>query len=80
MIRLVPALFLRLEQDDDFYDIEADQIEEDVTNDPVLNQIIFLHHFDDIQQIIEDRTVVDGDRSSNFNADRIFLDPKYWAG
>lgn len=72
-----PALFLRLEQDDNFYDIEADEIEEDVTNDPVFNQIL-LHHFDDIQQIIEDGTVVEEDGSSNFNADRIFLDPEYW--
>lgn len=72
-----PALFLRLEQDDDFYDIKADEIEEDVTNDPVFNQIL-LHHFDDIEQIIEDGTVVEEDGSSNFNADRIFLDPEYW--
>ncbi|KAL7480808.1 hypothetical protein ACHAW6_006469 [Cyclotella cf. meneghiniana] len=67
-----PALFLRLEQDDDFYDIAADEIEGDVTNDPVYTQIL-LHHFDDIDVIIEDGTV-----DNEFNADRIFLDPEYW--
>ncbi|KAL3786920.1 hypothetical protein HJC23_013255 [Cyclotella cryptica] len=67
-----PALFLRLEQDDNFYDIAADEIAGDVTNDPVYTQIL-LHHFDDIEVIINDGTV-----DNEFNADRIFLDPEYW--
>lgn len=67
-----PALFLQLEQDDTFYDIEADEIASDVTGDPLFNEIL-LHHFDDIQQIINDGTV-----NGEFNADNIFLDPEYW--
>lgn len=67
-----PALYLRLEQDDAFYDIKGDEIAEDVTGDPVFEQIL-MHHFDDVQVIIDAGTV-DGE----FNADRIFLDPEYW--
>jgi hypothetical protein len=72
-----PALYLRLEQDDDFYDIGAEEQATDVTGDPFFEQIL-LHHFDDIGQIIQDGTVVDEDGKSNFVADRIFLDPEYW--
>lgn len=73
-----PALFLRLEQDDEFYDVKAEDVEEDVTNDPVFNQIL-LHHFDDIDVIIEEGTAVNEDTGDlEFNADNIFLDPEYW--
>jgi len=72
-----PALFLRPEQVDDFYDIKAEDIEEDVTNDPVFNQIL-LHHFDDIDVIIEEGTKVNEEGVVEFNADNIFLDPEYW--
>jgi hypothetical protein len=72
-----PALYLRLEQDDEFYDIDAEEQATDVTGDPFFEQIL-LHHFDDVGQIIADGTVVEEDGSSNFLADRIFLDPEYW--
>lgn len=67
-----PALFLRLEQDDAFYDIAGEEVVSDVTGDPVFEQIL-LHHFDDLNVIIEAGTV-----DNEFNADRIFLDPEYW--
>ena len=67
-----PALFLRVEQDDDFYDIDAEEIQEDSTGDQFFTQVL-LHHFDDINQVIVDGTV-----DNEFNADRIFLDEEYW--
>ncbi|KAL7554017.1 hypothetical protein ACHAWF_017379 [Thalassiosira exigua] len=67
-----PALFLRVEQDDEFYDITAEEIASDVTGDPLFEQVL-LHHFDDMQQVIEDGTV-----DNTFSADRIFLDEDYW--
>jgi len=67
-----PGLFLRVEQDDEFFDIPAEEIEGNAEDDPFLTQVL-LHHFDDIAQIIEDGTV-----GNEFNADRIFLDPDYW--
>lgn len=72
-----PALYLRVEQDDAFYDIDADEIEEDVTNDPFYNQVL-LHHFDNLTAVIEDGTVPVEGGGTEFNADRIFLDEDYW--
>eukprot|EP00571_Detonula_confervacea_P009877 CAMPEP_0172302018 /NCGR_PEP_ID=MMETSP1058-20130122/3786_1 /TAXON_ID=83371 /ORGANISM="Detonula confervacea, Strain CCMP 353" /LENGTH=385 /DNA_ID=CAMNT_0013012345 /DNA_START=66 /DNA_END=1220 /DNA_ORIENTATION=+ len=67
-----PALFLRVEQDDEFYDIDAEEIEQDNAGDTFFTQVL-LHHFDDIDAVIEDGTV-----DNEFKADRIFLDEDYW--
>ncbi|KAL7470886.1 hypothetical protein ACHAXS_011164 [Conticribra weissflogii] len=67
-----PALFLQIEQDDEFYDVNADEISDYQNENPFFQQVL-LHHFDDIQVIIDDGTV-----DNEFNADRIFLDPNYW--
>jgi hypothetical protein len=67
-----PAQFLRVEQDDEWYDIDAEEIQSDSTGDAFFTQVL-LHHFDDINQVIEDGTV-----DNEFNADRIFLDEDYW--
>mmetsp|Transcript_1271 Transcript_1271/g.2677 ORF Transcript_1271/g.2677 Transcript_1271/m.2677 type:complete len:357 (-) Transcript_1271:215-1285(-) len=67
-----PALFLQIEQDDEFYDVNADEIADYQNENPFFQQVL-LHHFDDIQVIIDDGTV-----DNEFNADRIFLDPDYW--
>jgi hypothetical protein len=67
-----PALFMRVDQDDTFYDGAEDVINADSTEDPFMAQVL-LHHFDDIDQVIEDGTV-----DNEFDADRIFLDEKYW--
>ncbi len=61
-----PTYFLCLEQDDDFYDIVTDEIEGNLTNDPVYPPML-LHLFDDIAVLIEDGTV-----DNEFNA------PEYW--
>eukprot|EP00584_Thalassiosira_punctigera_P002589 CAMPEP_0172545878 /NCGR_PEP_ID=MMETSP1067-20121228/15728_1 /TAXON_ID=265564 ORGANISM="Thalassiosira punctigera, Strain Tpunct2005C2" /NCGR_SAMPLE_ID=MMETSP1067 /ASSEMBLY_ACC=CAM_ASM_000444 /LENGTH=375 /DNA_ID=CAMNT_0013332709 /DNA_START=151 /DNA_END=1275 /DNA_ORIENTATION=- len=76
-----PALFLRVEQDDEFYDIGAEEIQEDSTGNQLFTQVL-LHHFDDIDQVISDGTETvtepDGSVNEEFNADRIFLDEVYW--
>ena len=72
-----PALFLRVEQDDEFYDVDAEEIQEDSTGDEFFTQVL-LHHFDDINEVIEDGTVDLPGGGSEFNADRIFLDEEYW--
>ena len=68
-----PALFLRVEQDDDFYDIEAGEIQSDSTGDAFFEQLL-LHHFDDLGEVIEDGTVTYPDGSSGFDAERIFVE------
>lgn len=75
-----PALFLRVEQDDDFYDIDAEEIQSDNTGEPFFEQVL-LHHFDDLGEVITDGTVTNPDGSSGFNAERIFVEQgpdKYW--
>ena len=70
-----PALFLRVEQDDEFYDIDADEIQNDSTGDTFFTQVL-LHHFDNITEVIADGTV-----GNEFNADNIFVEQgpdKYW--
>lgn len=67
-----PALFLRVEQDDEFYDIDAEEIEGNNAGDSLFTQVL-LHHFDDINKVIED-----GTKDNEFNADNIFLDEDYW--
>jgi len=72
-----PALYLRVDQDDEFYDIEADEIQEDSSGSELFTQVL-LHHFDDLEKVIEDGTVETPGEGSEFNADRIFLDENYW--
>ena len=67
-----PALFLRVEQEDDFFDVDPAEIENDSTGDELLTQVL-LHHFDDIDEVIADGTL-----DNEFNADRIFLNEDYW--
>ena len=68
-----PALFLRVEQDDEFYDVDATEFEGDATGDSFFTQVL-LHHFDDIDEVIADGTI-----DNEFNADTIFLDEEYWS-
>ena len=75
-----PALYLRVDQDDNFYDIEAGEIQSDSTGDVFFEQLL-LHHFDDLGQVIADGTVTYDDGSSGFDAERIFVEQgpdKYW--
>ena len=75
-----PALFLRVEQDDDFYDIDAEEIQTDSTGEAFYEQLL-LHHFDDLGEVIRDGTVTNPDGSSGFDAERIFVEQgpdKYW--
>lgn len=66
------ALFLRIVQDDEFYDITADEIADLQNDNPLFIQVL-LHHWDDI-----DRIIAEGTEDGEFNADNIFLDPEYW--
>lgn len=68
-----PAPFMRVDQDDKFYEGAEDLIDVDGgVEDPFMTQVL-LHHFDGIDQVIEDGTV-----DNEFDADRIFLDEEYW--
>ena len=67
-----PALYLRIEQDDDFYDVPAEDIEGDQTNDPHFREVL-MHHFDDTDVIIAAGTV-----DNEFVADVVFDDPAFW--
>jgi hypothetical protein len=70
---------LRFEQDDEFYDIDAeDQVTDAVGVSSLSRYCCIILMILWIGQIIEDGTVVEKDGSSNFLADRIFLDPEYW--
>ena len=68
-----PALFLRVEQDDEFYDVDATEFEGDATGDSFFTQML-LHHFNDIDEVIADGTI-----DNEFNVDTIFLDEEYWS-
>ncbi len=68
-----PAMAMRLDQDDEFYEGAQDEIDAESSNtDPFMTQLL-LHHFDDIDQVIED-----GTENDDFDAERIFLNEKYW--
>lgn len=72
-----PATQLRLEQTDDFFDVDADFVEGDVTNIQFYREVLF-HHFDDAQEIIRLGTVRVNDTFAFFNSDLIFLNETYW--
>jgi hypothetical protein len=75
-----PGLFLRVEQDDEFFDVASAEFTEGTESisetqeevDPFLSQLL-LHHFDDIDKVIADGRV--GDK---FDADTIFMNETYW--
>jgi len=64
-----PAIYFSLEQDDDFFD----QDEQEIRSDSNFLLELFLHHFDDVQQILDVALV--GDR---LDLEKIFDDPTYW--
>ena len=68
-----PAIYLKVEQDDDFYDISADELEGDQTDYDFFQQFS-LHHWDDIDTIV----VAGTDSNGDFKASTIFNDPDYW--
>jgi hypothetical protein len=67
-----PATYLRLEQEDDFFDIDANEVGGDVGG--TFFEELLLHHFDNIQGIIMEGTNNAGD----FDANVIFNNPMYW--
>jgi hypothetical protein len=71
-----PASSLKLEQNDDFFDIQASDIQSDQTNSEFYREMLF-HHFDDSNEIIRLGTVVSSS-GAEFNSDLIFLNKTYW--
>lgn len=67
-----PALFLRVEQDDEFYDMNAEDIDPENSVGTFFQQVL-LHHWDDIQIIVDA-----GTEGQEFDAARVFLDPEFW--
>ena len=72
-----PATQLRLEQSDDFFDVEASSINEDQTNAELYRQMLF-HHFDNSSEIIALGTVKVNSTLAVFSSDSIFLNETYW--
>eukprot|EP00545_Synedropsis_sp_CCMP1620_P011947 CAMPEP_0119024668 /NCGR_PEP_ID=MMETSP1176-20130426/32292_1 /TAXON_ID=265551 /ORGANISM="Synedropsis recta cf, Strain CCMP1620" /LENGTH=360 /DNA_ID=CAMNT_0006980027 /DNA_START=116 /DNA_END=1198 /DNA_ORIENTATION=- len=72
-----PATKLQVEQTDDFFDIDADFIEGDVTGSAFYQELL-LHHFDDSQEIIDAGTVAINSTLDIFDSDLIFLNPEFW--
>ena len=72
-----PATELRLEQTDDFYDVNASFVQGDVTNIAFYREMLF-HHFNDANEIIRLGTVDVNATLSVFSSDRIFLNSTYW--
>lgn len=70
-----PALYLKLEQNDDFFDVDDDKhIKEDASAEDFFEELL-LHHFDDIDEIIEK----DGlDEDGEFEPALIFDNAEYW--
>jgi hypothetical protein len=65
-----------LEQNDDFFDIEATEIQSDQTNSEFYREMLF-HHFDDSKEIVRLGTVISS-TGAEFNSDLIFLNKTYW--
>ena len=72
-----PATQLRLEQNDDFFDVAADFIVGDVTNVAFYREMLF-HHFNDANEIIRLGTKQVNSSLSVFDSDLIFLNSTYW--
>lgn len=71
------ATELRLEGNDDFYDIDANDIPTEVTGLEFFQKLLF-HHFDNSDEIIAAGTVQNDDGTLSFSSDLIFLDPNFW--
>jgi len=66
-----PAIYLQLEQDDDFFDIlDAREL---LFDDTDFLSKLFLHHFDDVQQILDAASV-----NQVLDLNQVFDDPNYW--
>ena len=72
-----PATQLRLEQNDDFFDLDADFVQGDVTTIQFYREMLF-HHFDDSNEIVRLGTVQINETLAVFNSDLIFLNETYW--
>lgn len=72
-----PATELRLEGNDDFFDIDANDIPTEVTGLEFFQELLF-HHFDNYDEIIAAGTITDAEGNQSFNSDLIFLNPEYW--
>ncbi|EED91874.1 predicted protein [Thalassiosira pseudonana CCMP1335] len=70
-----PASFLRLEQDDDFYDVKDDKYDANNIDDDFQGQL-FYHHFNDIEPIIEEGSLNNGKLVSS----EVFGNENYWYG
>jgi hypothetical protein len=70
-----PATQLRLEQNDDFFDVKSEAFNE--TNSELYRQMLF-HHFDNSSAIITLGTVKINSTLSVFSSDLIFLNETYW--
>lgn len=70
-----PASFLRLEQDDDFYDVKDDKYDANNIDDDFQGQL-FYHHFNDIEPIIEEGSLNNG----KFVSSEVFGNENYWYG
>jgi hypothetical protein len=72
-----PATQLRLEQNDDFFDVKASEIAEDQTNSQFYREMLF-HHFDNSSEIIRLGTVQVNATLAVFTSDLIFLNSSFW--
>ena len=72
-----PATSLRVEQNDDFFDITATEIDEDPNNADFYIEMLF-HHFDNSTAIVELGTVQVNSTLAVFSSDVIFLNSTYW--
>jgi len=75
-----PAIYLRLEQDDDFFDVESAEVRDNETawNDPIEKPFydqLFKHHWDDISYVIENST---GESDGSFDHHAVFNDQSFW--
>ena len=66
-------IYITIEQNDDFFDMDDGEIAGDKSGNPFWNQVI-LHHFDNIQNIIDYEESVNGE----FNTVNVFNNPEYW--
>lgn len=72
-----PATQLQLEQNDDFFDIDASTISEDQTNSEFYREMLF-HHFDNSSAIVSLGSVKVNATLAVFSSDLIFLNETYW--
>jgi len=73
-----PAIYLNLEQDEDFFDVKTEEVREHMTawNDPIEKPFydqLFKHHWDNISYIIKNST---GDGTFDHHA--VFDSKRFW--